>query len=214
VRALLPIVLLLTLTACGTASSGVSDEDGRTFITIETNPPVDEEMIRAEQERLANLPTDVDWEKARNDRLREVAEANGWTPEPVVNAAGDIPVGWGTVIVRTDFAHPQEWDTALGLLRGPTPEGYVTTEAVVDHERWAGAGVPDLVAADPDAIFLVLDEVTLTNPDYPVLVTNGSEELRVIATEAATVEANLAIANMDWFEFRESADADGVFRAF
>lgn len=212
-----PVLLLLTLAACASPSAG-SGEEAKGFLTVETGPPTDpegyERMLQAEQERLANLATDVDWEKEQNDRLREVAEADGWTPEPVVNEAGDVPVGWGTVIVRTDFAHPQEWVAALAAVRAPTPEGYVTTEAVVDHERWAGVAVRDLVAADPGAIFLVFDERTLTSPDFPVLITNGAEELRVIASEAGTVEANLAIANMDWFDFAQAADAEGVFRGF
>jgi len=217
VRALPVILLLLTQTACGSPSPGPGEE-GEVFITIETGVPTDpedyERMLRAEQDRLANLPTDVDWEQEQNDRLREVAEANGWTPEPVVNEAGDIPVGWGTVIVRTDFAHPQGWDAALAAVQSRTPEGDVTTEAVVDHERWDGATVPDLVAVDPGAIFLVLDERTLTSPGHPVLATNGTEELRVVASEVGNVAANLEIANMDWFEFAQAADAEGVFRGF
>jgi len=39
-------------------------------------------------------------------------------------------------------------------------------------------------------------------------------ELRCEVGEVASIEVNLSIANMDFDEFADSADADGVFRGF
>ncbi|WP_268958754.1 DUF6924 domain-containing protein [Nonomuraea aridisoli] len=38
--------------------------------------------------------------------------------------------------------------------------------------------------------------------------------MRVISAELPAIHANLCIGNMDFGEFAESADADGVFRGF
>ena len=56
-------------------------------------------------------------------------------------------------------------------------------------------------------------------PDYPILVVNlnkrdDSGPFRSVPREIASLEANLSLANMDFYEFAESAGADGVFRGF
>jgi hypothetical protein len=40
------------------------------------------------------------------------------------------------------------------------------------------------------------------------------ETFRVIPSEAWGVENNLSLANMDYIEFVDSSDSDGVFRGF
>ncbi|MGW0856634.1 DUF6924 domain-containing protein [Streptomyces sp. NPDC002690] len=42
----------------------------------------------------------------------------------------------------------------------------------------------------------------------------GFDELRVIASELWSVENNISLANMDWEEFVDAAEEDGVFRGF
>ncbi|MFC5219718.1 DUF6924 domain-containing protein [Streptomyces coerulescens] len=42
----------------------------------------------------------------------------------------------------------------------------------------------------------------------------GYDELRVIAEELWSIENNISLANMDWEEFVDAADDDGVFRGF
>jgi hypothetical protein len=43
---------------------------------------------------------------------------------------------------------------------------------------------------------------------------DGYDELRVIAEELWEVENNISLANMDWEEFVDAAEDDGVFRGF
>jgi hypothetical protein len=63
------------------------------------------------------------------------------------------------------------------------------------------------------------DAAAMSPPDYPILVVNlnkGEETrpFRAVPGEIAAIEVNLSLANMDYFEFAENADADGVFRGF
>jgi hypothetical protein len=43
---------------------------------------------------------------------------------------------------------------------------------------------------------------------------NPGRTFRVTATESWGVENNLSISNMDFFEFADAVDDDGVFRGF
>ncbi|MCA9802295.1 MAG: hypothetical protein KC777_09925, partial [Cyanobacteria bacterium HKST-UBA02] len=60
------------------------------------------------------------------------------------------------------------------------------------------------------------DEFALSQPEFPVLFIDlfdtPGRELRVIARAVQNVENNLSISNMDFEEFAESADADGIYR--
>ncbi|WBC08931.1 hypothetical protein [Micromonospora sp. WMMA1947] len=57
----------------------------------------------------------------------------------------------------------------------------------------------------------------LTLPDTPCaldLVHEPGRWFRVLPAEMWSVEDNLSIGNMDFFEFADAADPDGVFRGF
>ncbi len=64
----------------------------------------------------------------------------------------------------------------------------------------------------------VVDRTALADPQHPILVVDLYNEpgrtFRVIPTEMWSVENNLSLANMDFFEFADSVDQDGVFRGF
>lgn len=66
-------------------------------------------------------------------------------------------------------------------------------------------------------VFLV-DNVTISDPETPLVALDLLHEpgrwFRVVPAEMWSVENNLSIANMDFFEFAEAADPDGVFRGF
>ena len=58
----------------------------------------------------------------------------------------------------------------------------------------------------------------MLGPEKTLLVVPRAEEpgrfIRVVVSEAWGPENNLRLANMDFVEFAEAADADGVFRGF
>jgi len=64
----------------------------------------------------------------------------------------------------------------------------------------------------------MIDHIALSQPDYPILVVDLYTELgrtfRVIPAEMWGIENNLSIANMDFEEFADAVDSDGVFRGF
>jgi hypothetical protein len=58
----------------------------------------------------------------------------------------------------------------------------------------------------------------MTDPEHPVLVVDLYSEpgrsFRVVPSEMWGVENNLSLANMDFEEFADAVDRDGVFRGF
>ena len=58
----------------------------------------------------------------------------------------------------------------------------------------------------------------LTHPEFPILVVDlyasRGREFRALPTQVQAIQNNLSIANMDFADFAEAVDADGIFRGF
>lgn len=138
-------------------------------------------------------------------------------------------------VIRTDFAHPGEWEEVRAAIAEPqTEEGFTAFVMFVDDRAYEGITPSQLLAmapADmPHAVAFLVDTETLTHPDRPILVVNlydyveGLEEqgrgprygatFRVVPSEMWGVQNNLTISNMDWVDFAGNVDDDGVFRGF
>jgi len=64
----------------------------------------------------------------------------------------------------------------------------------------------------------IVDHIALTHPDHPIqvvdLYTEPGRVFRVIPSEMWAVQNNLSIANMDFEDFADAVDQDGIFRGF
>jgi hypothetical protein len=136
--------------------------------------------------------------------------------------AGDLE----SLVIRTDFTDDARWhDAAQAIARPVTVPGAGTFQAMVklvDDRRYDRLTIDRLLqlvptGSEPFFLFLV-DSLTLQHPDHPVLVVDLYHErgrfFRVIPSEMWGVQNNLIIANMDWEDFSEAVDSDGVFRGF
>ena len=134
---------------------------------------------------------------------------------------GDSPV------FRTDFTHPAEWAAIRAAIVEPQEEGFMANVEFVDDRSYEGltpARLLEIVPAGAAHRFAFLvDEQTLTHPDRPIQVVNlydyragprSGDTFRVIPSEMWSVQNNLSLANMDWAEFADSTDEDGIFRGF
>jgi hypothetical protein len=164
-----------------------------------------------------------------------VAQASpGMPAEPLPGLAmAMIPSTDEMPVIRTDFSDPQAWGavraairTPLGQAAGAAAAGPAVTAHVefIDDPRFQGLSSEQLLALAPQeaaerhACLFVVDEAALAGADRPVLVVglgeNRGRTFRSIATELFEIENNLSIGNMDFEEFADAADADGVFRGF
>ncbi|MGI5521462.1 DUF6924 domain-containing protein [Micromonospora sp. CA-259024] len=139
------------------------------------------------------------------------------------------------LMIRTDFSHDGEWTRLMAAVVEPqTEDEFEADVEFVDDKAFEGvtaAQLRQLVPADSRESFAFLaDSQTFAHPDRPILVVQlqdweeDAEEqvgepgddttFRVIPSEMHSVENNLSLANMDWEEFADAVDDDGVFRGF
>lgn len=124
-----------------------------------------------------------------------------------------------TLLLRTHFGDDGAWKAVCAEIEKPVGEVRARVTPLSDPQ-YDGASVDDVVRAAESnhELVLVADRETLTNAEHPVLVIDLDEErgrtFRVIPREAWSVENNLSLANMDFAEFADAVDEDGVFRGF
>jgi hypothetical protein len=92
----------------------------------------------------------------------------------------------------------------------------------ISDPRLEGKSAEELLDRMPlrschSSVFIV-DESTFKGCESTVLVMDLWEEpgrtFRVVPSEMPSVHANLWLANMDFVDYADSVDADGVFRGF
>jgi hypothetical protein len=65
---------------------------------------------------------------------------------------------------------------------------------------------------------MIVDAVTVRSPEHPVLVVDlwrePGREFRAVPATVQATENNLSIANINFAEFADAVDEDGIFRGF
>lgn len=132
-----------------------------------------------------------------------------------------LPESDDSPVVRTDFSDDAAWEEIREAIKAPVGDFQACVEFINDSE-YEDLTVEQLIGLVPENSFLteiyVVDVLTVADPEHPVLVVDVCDEpgrtFRVIPSQMWCVENNLSIANMDWEDFSESLDRDGVFRGF
>ncbi|GAB2963770.1 hypothetical protein GCM10027280_60830 [Micromonospora polyrhachis] len=125
------------------------------------------------------------------------------------------------LVLRTDFSNDATWAAVCAASSALSVEGFGATLSFVSDRAFADLSVEQVVAlprvADRGFLFLV-DHVTITNPEMPLVVLDLNVEpgrwFRVVPAEMWGVENNLTLANLDFRDFADRVDPDGVFRGF
>lgn len=132
-----------------------------------------------------------------------------------------LPDPIDSLVLRTDFSDDAVWEQVRTAISMPVGDFQAHVEFVDDPE-YRDLTVDELtqcVARNSTLTEIyVVDVLTIADPEHPVMVVDVCEEpgrnFRVIPSEMWCVENNLSIANMDWEDFAESLDHNGVFRGF
>lgn len=152
-------------------------------------------------------------------------------PAQITAAFGD----GGTPLVRTDFSSDSAWAKVVQQINRPDEYGYVPHIVLVDDPEFAGvtgAALGETLAESEIAGYALLadartmaeaaggGEVTVDYVDLSVADPEDAElfnsfmgrTFRCAVAAIASVETNLSIANVDFYEFADNTDPDGVFR--
>jgi hypothetical protein len=132
-----------------------------------------------------------------------------------------LPVTDRAVVLRTDYSDDDAWRSLAAAIEAPVGD-FMAMVTFVSDPQYEGTTAENLAALLPPGwnrsfIFLA-DKLSFTHPDHPILVLDLSDSpyrsFRVIPSEMWGVENNLSLANMDFFEFADSVQQDGIFRGF
>lgn len=133
----------------------------------------------------------------------------------------DLPQTENALVLRTDFSDESAWDRVCREIEAPAAEfrAYVSFVSDPAFEGISSGELTSLGRHGPYRSFMfVVDRVSLTDADHPILVLDLTHEpgrtFRVVPREMWGVENNLSIANMDFLDFAENVDDDGIFRGF
>lgn len=153
-----------------------------------------------------------------------------------------LPKNRKTLLIRTDFSNDEVWHDVLSAAVLPGPElgealglmGVVREAAgqpldsieanlyIVDDRDYAGATFEQFLEVLDDSanqiLLIVVDQATICDPDHPVLIVDLCEErgrtFRALPSRVFEIESNLSICNMDWEDFADNVDDNGVYRGF
>ena len=132
-----------------------------------------------------------------------------------------IPSGqYLTPLLRTDSTRPDRWGALLACIETPNDLGFLAYVSVLTDPELEGLTEEDirqLSRTDNGTSFvLVADELAQADDDFPILVVDtsgaGRPSFRAACQCLWSIQNNLWLANMDWEEFSEATDHDGVYR--
>ena len=131
---------------------------------------------------------------------------------------GEMP--W---LVRADFTDQTAWeDICRAVLVDPDfpDEDPQLVFAVVDDRHLDGLTPARLLELEPHRAggYFLVDHHTISHPDRPVMAVDVVDEpgrsFRLIPSVVQAFAVNMLLANMDFDDFANGADADGIFRGF
>ena len=132
----------------------------------------------------------------------------------------NIPETNNSPVLRTDFSDESRWNSLCSEILQPNADGFRAYVEFINDPEFDNLTVDQLASIKPrDLRFVfIVDKEAISNPEHPVLVVDLADEpgrsFRVIPSEMWGVENNLSLANMDFEEFANAVDEDGVFRGF
>ncbi len=128
-----------------------------------------------------------------------------------------------SLVIRTDFSDDAVWNELKSAITREDPvHGFQADVAFVDDAAYAGLTIERVLELFPEDseqpfVFLV-DGEAISGAEHPVVCVDLFDErgrtFRVVPSEMWCVENNLALANMDFADFADNVDEDGVFRGF
>lgn len=125
-------------------------------------------------------------------------------------------------VVRTYFKNDSDWERISVKFVANYEMGFKANLEFLNDKKYEGFTSQDLIndgLGDYGHSFIfIADSITIEGEENSLLCIDLLDDIgrtfRVIPTELWGVENNLSISNMDFVEFYDSCDENGVFRGF
>lgn len=134
----------------------------------------------------------------------------------------DLPNTKDVIVLRTDFSDDQKWHQICDLItKSGIEKGFRPYVEFLSDKKFENLEKERLLNRNKDYqhlfIFLI-DSITIKNNENPILCIDLYDYLgkyfRTIPKEMWVVENNLSISNVDFEEFYDSTDTNGIYRGF
>jgi 4-amino-4-deoxy-L-arabinose transferase-like glycosyltransferase len=153
-----------------------------------------------------------------------------------------LPATEDTWFIRTDFSDEEAWKATCAAIREIPSEDkkafalWAEANAAIgqnagelranvdfiDDPDYADIAIDQLLKLVPENIHVTflfaVDQTTIAHKEHPILVVDlyhvRGRTFRAIPSQVQGIENNLSIANMDWEDFADHVDKDGIFRGF
>jgi hypothetical protein len=128
-----------------------------------------------------------------------------------------------SLVVRTDFSDDNAWYALCAAIQQPAGMFQFTANVdFISDPNNMGLSPEQLRSTIPygypHSFFFIADQIALRHPDHPILVVDLGDmpgrTFRVIPSEMWNVENNLSISNIDFVDFVNAVDKNGVFQGF
>lgn len=123
-------------------------------------------------------------------------------------------------VLRTDFSDQAAWDAICKEVMQPV-DGFYANVDFIDDPEFADITKDTLLRSVSremrHSFIVVADKISMTNEHLLLIIDLFGEKGREFRTEPSQVqgiENNLSISNMDFAEFADNCDPEGVFRGF
>lgn len=143
-----------------------------------------------------------------------------------------LPEADETIVLRTDFSDHAAWEALKEVIIAPDWMEFQAEVEFIDDPEYDGVTIEDVLETEkaPDVDFgnedtwdyftyiFIVDKMTISHPEHPIICLNLLDapyrHFRLVPSELPGVEANFSIANMDFEDFADNVDDDGIFRGF
>jgi uncharacterized protein YbcV (DUF1398 family) len=134
-----------------------------------------------------------------------------------------IPQTEHALVLRTEFSNQAAWEEICSAIRKPVGIfRFLANVDFVDVVEYADITKDQLLNLIPrnynHSFIIVADRTAISLPDHPLLIVDlyerSGHEFRAVPSQVQSIENNLSTANMDFEEFAEAVDEDGIFRGF
>jgi hypothetical protein len=139
-----------------------------------------------------------------------------------------IPKTEHVLVLRTDFSDDSAWKSICAVIQEAMGEFRDRVDCLSDPEydgltvEQVTASLAPLLAGErkpfeyQEFFMFIVDRIALTHPDHPILVVDlgdeGGRTFRIVPSEMCAVWGNLWLGNLDFDDFADHVDEDGIFR--
>jgi hypothetical protein len=123
-------------------------------------------------------------------------------------------------VLRTDYSDQAAWDAIRDEVLKPV-DGFYANVDFIDDAEFKDLGKDAVMKLVPGTMrhsFIVVADKMAMQGEHLLLVVDllreQGREFRAEPSQIQGIENNLSISNMDFAEFAENCDPEGVFRGF